>query len=169
MQPANDHPSVLSKLAMTNHIHLQRLSISTSPVFPPQDVQFARFTAVVGSHGSGKSYLLKIVEESLPKYGNEPMRFPPASRSRWKDIERAEVGAVAGTHSIHMRSGWKPEKFTVDLAGPRAESFTYKDEDEDLRFTVPLNAHRAFGDYQMWMQDVESPDRARHSLLHLGA
>ncbi|MBT2554439.1 AAA family ATPase [Arthrobacter sp. ISL-5] len=162
MQPVNDHPSVLSKLAKTNHIHLQRLSIFSSPAFTPQDVHFARFTAVVGSHGSGKSYLLKILEESLPKYGGEHMRFPPASRSRWKDADRADVGAVAGTHSINMGSGWTPQNFRVDLRRPRAESFIFGESDGELRVTVPLSAHRAFADYEMWMQDVEAPDHARH-------
>jgi hypothetical protein len=124
-------------------------------------VRFGQLTAVVGSHGAGKSYLLKIVEESFPKYGNEPMRFPPASRSRWKESRPAEVAAVAGTHSIYMGSGWNPQEFSVDLAEPRAESFTYKEVDEGLRITVPLSAHRAFGEYQMWMQDVEVPDHAK--------
>lgn len=162
MPQSNDPLTIFSRLAKTDYIHLQRLSIFVSPVFPQQNVQFARFTAIVGSHGSGKSYLLKIVEESLPKYGNEPMRFPPASRSTWTEGRRAEAAAVAGTHSIDMGSGWKPEKFTVDLAGPRAETFTYKDNDEDLRVTIALSAQRAFGEYQMWMQDIVDPDPARY-------
>ncbi|MDQ0076727.1 AAA family ATPase [Arthrobacter oryzae] len=161
MQPANDHPSVLSKLAKNNRIHLQRISIVGSPVFTPQEVRFGQLTAVVGSHGAGKTYLLKILEESLPKYGGEHMRFPPASRSRWKEASRAEVGAVAGTQSIYMGSGWNPQEFSVDLAGPRIESFTFGENDEALRVTVPLSAHRAFADYEMWMQDVEVPDHAK--------
>jgi hypothetical protein len=162
MPQSKDPLTVFSRLAKSDHIHLQRLRILTSPVFPPQDVQFARLTAVVGSHGAGKSYLLKIVEESLPKYGGEPMRFPPASRSRRKEGRSAEVAAVAGTHSIDMGSGWNPQEFSVDFAGPGAESFTYRESDEELRITVPLSAHRAFGEYQMWMQDVVDPDPAKY-------
>ena len=30
------------------------------------------------------------------------------------------------------------------------------------RITVPLSAHRAFGEYQMWMQDVVDPDPAKY-------
>lgn len=160
MQPAANRPSVLARLESSDRVHLRSVEVLSSPVFMPQQIHFRQLTAIVGSHAAGKSYLLKILEESLPKYGNELMRFPPASRSRWRQGRNPEATTVTGVHCLEMGSNWKPQEVIVDLAGFETATFTYSGTEEGLDISVSLSAHRAFGEYQMWMQDIEEPDHA---------
>ncbi|MFF2317590.1 AAA family ATPase [Arthrobacter sp. NPDC058097] len=147
---------VYAKLANSARVQLQRISISTSPVFVQQEVTFGQLTAVAGCHGAGKSYLLKVVEESLPSYGDGSLPLPPGRRP-WSADRPAEDGAVIGEHVVFMGNGWEPRRALVDLSVPQPHSFRYEEAAEELSITQLLSAHRAFGEYSMWMQESFNP------------
>ncbi len=73
---------------------LHGITVRESPVLAPGRVDLKRFTVVTGLHGAGKSYLLAVIREALPRW-QSGWALPPVSR--WDATD------FVGSYSLTVR------------------------------------------------------------------
>nr|BFE64989.1 hypothetical protein GCM10020063_095150 [Dactylosporangium thailandense] len=115
-------------------VHLQSLSVIESDAFEIQTVDFQRVTALTGSHGTGKSLLLRTVE-ALFGYAT-PTMVPPFIRIGDSTYERDRLGGVFEV-TVMTPEGCLTRRVNVgDTAERRLE--TWRDAEVD---DAPLTAN----------------------------
>lgn len=89
------------RLAEADSVGLEGVSITTSPVFLPGEVELGQFTVVTGSHGAGKSFLLRALAASFPERTSLAPSGPPFERY-YSTPDYTDV--ISGRHRIRYRS-----------------------------------------------------------------
>src|SRR6266568_2050346 len=100
---------VWQRLEQVPSYGINSIAVERSPVLAQQDIRLGQLTVVTGTHGVGKSYLLRSIAALLPRGYGFPMGPPFFSRSDPTD------GVIDGQFSANYLNGQTPHQWTVDL------------------------------------------------------
>ncbi|MEY9912823.1 energy-coupling factor transporter ATP-binding protein EcfA2 [Catenulispora sp. MAP12-49] len=132
------------------------VTIERSPVLARQDIRFGQLTVVTGTHGVGKSYLLRSIAALLPRGYGFPMGPPFFSRSR------SNEGVIDGRFTATYLNDETPHKWTVDLGEVRPDAFAeapLSELGEQAPWTRYVEPSLMFSEYSVLFQNFESADR----------
>ncbi|MET9273179.1 AAA family ATPase [Kribbella sp. NPDC003557] len=100
--------------------HLNRVLVRSSPVLAPQTIDLGRFTVLTGTHGVGKSYLLRVLSRTTPLTGHYFPQGPPYLYAS----ERYEIAEpLQGAFQAEYRTGDEFVRWSLDLTKPDDEIF----------------------------------------------
>lgn len=131
---------------------IEQVTIRSSPVLASATVDLNRLTVIAGTHGVGKSYLLRTLDAAIP-WGYSYPTGPPFNRF---DRLGETKGRVEGKYMIsyHTKSG-KRFKFLADF--DRTEPLDARDLErlsEHEPWSVYIDPSAAFADYAMYFQEA---------------
>lgn len=93
--------------------HLSKLAVQASPVFAPQTINLGRFTVLTGTHGVGKSYLMRVLDRMTRLSGISFPQGPPYLRVRDRDDI---TEPLQGEFEAEYRSGSELARWSLNLA-----------------------------------------------------
>jgi ABC-type molybdenum transport system ATPase subunit/photorepair protein PhrA len=90
--------------------------IVQSDVFEQQEIKFSPVTCIVGSHGTGKTLLLSLLEAIFGYSGNQQPPFVGKSGHSWEEIE-----PVTGSFEVSVSSQGEAITQVIDLSASDKE------------------------------------------------
>jgi len=102
----------------SNEFQLDSIRVIESNVFASQLIKFDRTIALVGSHGAGKSLLLKVIEACFG-YSYSLGYYPPFIGREW--APRSSVPTLTGVMDVTIKTPTGLISRTIDISKPRRE------------------------------------------------
>lgn len=100
---------------------LSRLIVKSSPVLAPQTISLGRFTVLTGTHGVGKSYLLRVLGRATRSSGGVVPQGPPYLG----DYDRTYVTEpLQGVFEAEYVDGSRTCCWSIDLAVRESERYS---------------------------------------------
>jgi energy-coupling factor transporter ATP-binding protein EcfA2 len=112
----NEQAGIWRQLGMVSDApHLSRLVVRTSPVLAPQSINLGRFTVLTGTHGIGKSYLMRVLNRMTRLSAISFPQGPPYVRAH----DRGDIAEpLEGEFQAEYRNGSELAQWSLNLAEP---------------------------------------------------
>ncbi|MBQ0922695.1 AAA family ATPase [Saccharopolyspora endophytica] len=119
------------RLSEAGPLGLERVSITSSPVFAPDEMDWGRFTVLTGNHGAGKTYLLRTLVTSLPDRPQLGLSGPPTEpytrlgkKGDGSFTYLENSNGVSGKHTMRHYADGVSTTWEVDLEQPIGKEFS---------------------------------------------
>ena len=144
---------VWERLQQVPSYGISHVTVESSPVLAQQDVHFGQLTVVTGTHGVGKSYLLRSIAALLPRGYGFPMGPPFFSG------DGSNKGVLNGKFTATYLDGQTLHPWTLDLGRANRDALPeapLSDLGEQAPWTRYVEPSLMFSEYSMLFQGYDS-------------
>ncbi len=132
-------------------VFVQSIRVTQSDAFEPQEIRLSPATCIVGSHGTGKTVLLRALEAAFGYSGQEPPFVGDPGYSR-QGIE-----PVTGIFEVGISSGSALSTRTVNLAdSPQSRAEVWTEGVTSTHEVAFVSSARVASDWGFLFQDISS-------------
>jgi predicted ATPase len=141
---------VWERLEQVADYGINNLTVEYSPVLAPQDVCLGQLTVLTGTHGVGKSYLLRSIAALLPRGYGHPMGPPFFNRSG------PDVGTLKGRYTASYLNKQTSHSWSVDLEHLNREGEPFGELGDEAPWTRYVEPSLMFLEYSILFQSYAS-------------